>query len=282
MAIPKSKRSGGPKTPQGKLAISGNAIKTGSYSARAILPGESEDEYKQIQEQFIKDFMPRNVAESMIVHELSNLTWKLLRLAKLEDAHFLRAMNHPIGDSDLRHEGLRLPYAYMELIQDLSPYTEEFFSLNEFHLEYLRRFEDGYGVSKNDFYEMPKRPNPALYHELVHMASEYANVDKTDVAPESLIGLKYITEDGGSSAFVHYAYGVLQKHCEDLVYIHQHLDAIRSAVTNVREIRLLEALKDHGIMRAHEELQRSFYKALNELRRHQKWRSKTIDIEEGA
>ena len=281
MAIPKSKRSGGPKTPQGKLAISGNAIKTGSYSARPILPGESEDEYKQIQEQFIKDFLPRNVAESMIVHELSNLTWKLLRLTKLEDAHFLRAMNHPIGDSDLRHEGLRLPYAYIDLIQDLSPYTEEFFSLNESHLEYLRRFEDGYGVSKDDFYEMPKA-YPALYQELVHMASQYAKVDKTDVAPESLIGLKYITEDGGSMAFVHYAYGVLQKRCEDLVYIHQHLDRVRSAVTNVRERRLLEALQDQGIMRAHDELQRSFYKALNELRRHQTWRSKTIDIEEGA
>jgi hypothetical protein len=281
MGIPKSKRSGGPTTPQGKLAISGNAIKTGSYSARAILPGESEDEYKQIQEQFIKDFLPRNVAESMIVHELSNLTWKLLRLAKLEDAHFLRAMNHPISESDLRHEGLRLPYAYMELIQDLSPYNEEFFRLNELHLEYLRRFEDGYGISKDEFYEMPKA-YPALYEELVHMASQYAKVDKTDVAPESLISLKYITENGGSMAFVHYAYGALQKHCEDLVYIHQNLDSIQSAVTNVRERRLLEALQDQGIMRAHDELQRSFYKALNELRRHQTWRSKTIDIEEGG
>lgn len=281
MAIPKSKRSGGPKTPQGKLAISGNAIKTGTYSARAILPGESEDEYKQIQEQFIKDFLPRNVAESMIVHELSNLTWKLLRLGKLEDAHFLRAINHPISEGDLRHEGLRLPYNLIELIQDLSPYTEAFFNLNQTHLEYLRRYEDGYGISKDDFYEMPKAC-PELYEALVHMASKYAKVDKTDVAPESLISLKYITENGGSMAFVHYAYGALQKHCEDLVYIHQNLDSIQSAVTNVRERRLLEALQDQGIMRAHDELQRSFYKALNELRRHQTWRSKTIDIEEGG
>jgi len=45
---------------------------------------------------------------------------------------------------------------------------------------------------------------------------------------------------------------------------------------------IFEALQDQGIMRAHDELQRSFYKALNELRRHQTWRSKTIDIEEGG
>jgi hypothetical protein len=44
---------------------------------------------------------------------------------------------------------------------------------------------------------------------------------------------------------------------EDLVYIHLHLDEIRSAVTIIKEKRLLEALKDQGIMRAHDELQRS-------------------------
>jgi hypothetical protein len=49
MAIPKSKRSGGPKTAEGKLAVANNALKTGSYSSRAVLPGESEEDLKQLQ-----------------------------------------------------------------------------------------------------------------------------------------------------------------------------------------------------------------------------------------
>ena len=93
------------------------------------------------------------------------------------------------------------------------------------------------------------------------------------VAPESLIRLKYTTPEGGLIALVHHAFGVLQKNCEDLVYIYQHLNHIRSAVTNIKEKRLLEALKDQRIMRPHDELQISFYRALNELRRHQTWRS---------
>jgi radical SAM superfamily enzyme YgiQ (UPF0313 family) len=123
MAIPKSKRSGGPKTAEGKLAVANNALKTGSYSLKTILPGESEEDLKQLQDQFIKDFLPKNVAESMIVHELSNLTWKLLRLTKLEDAHFLRAINQPISELDLRREGLMLSSLSINLVQDLSPYT---------------------------------------------------------------------------------------------------------------------------------------------------------------
>jgi hypothetical protein len=194
----------------------------------------------------------------------------------------LRALHQPIGEGDLYRENLKLPYEYMSLIQDLSPYSDHFFAQNQIYLEYLRRFEDGYGISKDEFYEMPKI-YPELYEELVRMASEYTKTDKVvDVAPESLIRLKYMTHEGGSIAFVHHAFDVLQKNCEDLVYIHQHLDHIRSAVTNIKEKRLLEALKDQGIMRAHDELQRSFYKALNELRRHQTWRSQTIDVKEEA
>jgi hypothetical protein len=57
---------------------------------------------------------------------------------------------------------------------------------------------------------------------------------------------------------VHHAFVFLQGLSEDLVFIHLQMDEIRSAVTNIRERRLLEALKDQGIMRAHEDLQRSF------------------------
>jgi hypothetical protein len=282
MAIQRSNRSGGPKTAAGKLAVASNALKTGSYSSRALLPGESEEDFKQLQDQFVKDFLPKNVAESMIVHQISSLTWKILRLQKLEDAHVLRSLHQPIGEGDLYRENLKLPYEYIGLIQDLSPYSDHFFAQNQTYLEYLRRFEEGYGISKDEFYEMPKI-YPELYEELVRMASEYTKTDKIiDVAPESLIRLKFMTPEGGSIAFVHHAFGVLQKNCEDLVYIHQHLDDIRSAVTNIKEKRLLEALKDQGIMRAHEDLQRSFYKALNELRRHQTWRSQTIDVKEEA
>ena len=281
MGLFKSKRSGGPKTAAGKLAVASNALKTGSYSSRAVLPGESEEDFKQLQDQFVKDFLPKNVAESLIVHQLSSLTWKILRLQKLEDAHFLRALHLPIGEGDLYRENLKLPYEYMSLIQDLSPYSDHFFKQNQTFLEYLRRFEDGYGISKDEFYEMPKI-HPELYEELVRMASEHTKTDKVDVKPESLISLKYTTPEGGSIAFVHHAFGALQKHCEGLVYIHQHLDHIRSAVTNIKEKRLLEALKDQGIMRAHEDLQRSFYKALSELRRHQTWRHGTIELGQGA
>lgn len=54
-----SNRTGGPKTQEGKLSVSRNAIKTGAYSSLIILPGESEEDFRQLEEQFIKDFSPQ-------------------------------------------------------------------------------------------------------------------------------------------------------------------------------------------------------------------------------
>jgi hypothetical protein len=50
--------SGGPKTIEGKLASSRNAIKTGAYAVQVLLPGESEKEFCELEQFFIDDFAP--------------------------------------------------------------------------------------------------------------------------------------------------------------------------------------------------------------------------------
>ena len=65
MAIPKSKRSGGPKTSSGKLNASKNALKTGAYTSTIVLPGESEEDFEKLHQQFMNDFIPSDVAEAL-------------------------------------------------------------------------------------------------------------------------------------------------------------------------------------------------------------------------
>ena len=80
-------RSGGPKTPEGKLASSRNAIKTGAYAVQALLPGENEQEFRELEQLFIDDFAPSGISESALVHSLTVTVWKKLRLEKLESRH---------------------------------------------------------------------------------------------------------------------------------------------------------------------------------------------------
>lgn len=87
VTLPKSKRSGGPKTDQGKSASSQNAIKTGAYAVQTLLPGESEEEFRELEQLFVEDFAPSGISEASQVHALAVIVWKKLRLEKLESRH---------------------------------------------------------------------------------------------------------------------------------------------------------------------------------------------------
>ena len=90
---PKSRRSGGPKTAEGKLASSRNSLKIGAYSKQEVLPGENHQELLELEQYFIEDFAPQGVTESALVHDLTVLAWKKLRLERLEYRQLLDKLN---------------------------------------------------------------------------------------------------------------------------------------------------------------------------------------------
>jgi hypothetical protein len=91
--IQRKVRSGGPKTPEGKLVSSRNAIKTGAYAVQALLSGENEQEFREFEQLFIDDFAPSRISESALVHSLTVTVWKKLRLEKLESRHLHDLLN---------------------------------------------------------------------------------------------------------------------------------------------------------------------------------------------
>jgi hypothetical protein len=51
------------------------------------LPGESEKEFRELEQLFIDDFAPSGISERALVHSLVVIIWKKLRLEKLESRH---------------------------------------------------------------------------------------------------------------------------------------------------------------------------------------------------
>lgn len=99
-SITKSSRSGGPRTDEGKRIASKKALRTGAYSNALILPGEDESQFRQIQEQFVRDFCPEDMAEIAMVRDLAVLAWKKIRLENLELRFTLARLNAPLDYSD--------------------------------------------------------------------------------------------------------------------------------------------------------------------------------------
>ena len=98
-----ARKSTGPRTPQGKLTSSQNAITHGLCCAnRVLLPGESKAEFLLVREGFIDSLEPMNAAELFLVERIALAEWKLQRLHRTEqqlhrnllDDLNIRAANH--------------------------------------------------------------------------------------------------------------------------------------------------------------------------------------------
>ena len=277
MGIPKTKRSGGPKTAEGKLAASGNALKTGAYASSVVIPGESREDFQRLFDEFVVGLMPKGAVEQSMVHELAVVTWKKFRLDQLEQSALTRVLQKPLRAIDIRRE-FYVSEEHDWLIEDLTVLTEEFISEGNEHLRFINSQSD-YGISKDDFFALPTT-NPPLYQLIVDMAlDEFSYIDEPNPIPEQLFRLSKIFYDGSSEPFVHYAMQAIKIKVEEANYVYANLDEIQAAVTAVRDTRLLELMKGEGIMRARDELGRAFSRGLAELRKQQQWRIKmAVDV----
>jgi hypothetical protein len=272
VGIPKAKRSGGPKTEAGKLASSNNALKTGAYSSQLTLPGESEADFKHLEEQLVRDFSPKDMTERILVHDLAVITWKKLRLDRVEHAVMIASINRPVTLMELSREGLSLGYDYESLIKDIAIYTDDFIGENRVHLDFLSRFIE-YPISKEEFYEVPKT-HPELYRTIVDLARAEFNFTEVSPVPEQIGMLNFKDDNHRNHSFVHYIFPVIYEQCQRTAHIAKRIDEIRSAVANIKERKLLELMQQPTIVRAGEDLNRAFSRTLNELRRQQQWRVK--------
>lgn len=277
VGIPKRKRSGGPKTEEGKSLASANSIKSGAYSSMIVLPNENEQDFLDLQNQFILDFMPQDISELSMVHELAAILWKKLRLEKLEKSAFLRVLNEPCTHIDLYASRLSIPDEYDPYLANLEIFTQEFIDRFKDYAIYINKV--GTNPGKDDFLKLCQE-SPELFREVVDMAKAHFIFSSHNpvITPNLLITLEVHIADSQIS-FINYALKEIKSKAEDVAWIAERLDRIKQAVSNHKERRLLELMQSQGVMRARDELSRAFYRTLSELRKQQQWRLKMTAID---
>jgi hypothetical protein len=85
-----AQKSPGPTSEQGKRASSQNALKWGFFSKKALLPGESWEEFEAFALDVLKQLSPRNSVESHLVQQYVAIAWRLKRLPEIEAGVFAR------------------------------------------------------------------------------------------------------------------------------------------------------------------------------------------------
>lgn len=274
--LPKRKRSGGPQTDAGKQASSLNALKTGAYSSLIVLPGESEEDFKALEEQFIHDFSPRDIAEAAMVRNLTVITWKKLRVEKLEHAGLIRLFNNNFE----LPEYFQIKYDFQghnrERVLGLARITESDHIADwKVGFKLLHKFSRQ-GATEKELDQLQK--DAALVYEfLLEEARELGVENRGHLAWSKLQVTNALNET--NDFITKFSKKFISKYKEQ-EWVIEHFDMLKAMVVDIQESRLLKFIKSGSAQRVYDDLDRAFYKTLSELRRHQQWRRdmQAIDV----
>src|SRR5262249_44133298 len=73
-------KSTGPRTPEGKSAVSLNSLKHGLRPRKVVLPGENRQEFEQLCDDLEAEWQPKTCGEQFYVEQMAISQWKLARM----------------------------------------------------------------------------------------------------------------------------------------------------------------------------------------------------------
>ena len=270
MALPKPQRSGGPQTAAGRQAVAGNALRTGAYAAQVVLPGEDPAHFQELEQQFLHDFAPADVAQSALVHQLAVIIWKKLRLDRIEHSNFLGFMHREFLQLELAPVAHLLPpvgaLAWVNAMRHHSVAKRDAIATAlQLAITLSAVPAGGYPPDTLDHI---KAQAPRLYQHLQLHAAEFnqpipeSDWLTTEVCGDDAQDVVYLTHGCASFCEVHDAGQWLLHHREEA----------EAAIRQLQEKRILMAMTQSGLNRIHDDLDRAFQRTLGELRRQQNWR----------
>src|SRR6202051_5297830 len=83
-----AQKSTGPKTPEGKAAVSMNALRHGLRARSVVLPGEDREEFNELCDDLEVEWHPQSRTEQFYVEQMAVSQWKLIRMEVGEVAIF--------------------------------------------------------------------------------------------------------------------------------------------------------------------------------------------------
>jgi hypothetical protein len=255
-----TKRSGGPQTTEGRAVASRNALKTGAYSSIVVLPSEDESDFHELENQFISDFSPQDIAEVAMVRQLAVSVWKKLRLERLEQSVALKALNRSFDAYDFTSYGIYLDASDIAIIPELDSFEVDCLSLNEVKVMEIEC--------------------PALYQRVIEEGRKEDLFFAKTPTPKDLLEKRVVYPDGGSENLIPFVINDYIDYARNFVKVYSQRDKIKAAVKSIKEERILKIMELDKPRRVHDDLDRAFYRTLSELRKHQHWRQErnTVDV----
>jgi hypothetical protein len=284
MVIRKSKRSGGPKTLEGKVASSRNTVKTGSYSSQIALSSEEEADFKAFEDEFMSDFEPIGIVESSMVHELAVLAWKKLRLERVEHQLMRDQLKSPITPQEYIDGGFVGKGGVEFALHQFDRIDDQFIVKHANDLELARSLKkDRHNES---VLQSLDQDHPDFYVRLQMVVRQLDRGQQQIIVAWTGIDndkLPYKTKRSAADippSLLTEALDQVIEESEAVIHVSKNIELIHGLKGKILDKRLMGMMESVTSHRVHEDLGRLFSRRLKELREQQSWRLKReiIDV----
>ena len=137
-----AQKSTGPKTTEGKAAVSMNSLRHGLRARTVVLPGENPEEFHQLCDDLEVEWHPQSRTEQFYVEQMAVSQWKLTRMEVGESAIF----------QEVEGSATKLPL--LDRLWQAQARMERSYSRAQRELERLQ-------TSRRDQVQPPEEPAPA-------------------------------------------------------------------------------------------------------------------------
>jgi hypothetical protein len=137
-----TQKSTGPKTPEGKAAVSMNSLRHGLRARTVVLPGENPEDFHQLCDDLEVEWHPQSRTEQFYVEQMAVSQWKLTRMEVVEVNIF--------KDTDAPSKQLPM----LDRLWQAEARMERSYSRAQRELERLQ-------ASRPDQVQPPEEPSPA-------------------------------------------------------------------------------------------------------------------------
>jgi hypothetical protein len=256
-----AKRSTGPKTIQGKLKVSQNAITHGIFATTPLLPHENATEFAVLSQSIAEVYPPVDAIAAGLVERIILAIWRQKRLRIAEAAKLQISMTPEIMAEEI-NEALKLPFTRRLTAQSISEDQE---STYIYWKEVVEEFD------KINIKATPKNlvqlstTFPKIYYQLKNDAlNAMVSYDEFMKNPDKIIASlektkKYAKDFVAANAINHTAYNIAEQ---------MKLAKLIPAGAN------LDFLCKYQV-----QLDTDLYRAIEAYKKHCAWRMENIEME---
>lgn len=280
-------KSGGPNTPKGKLVCSRNALKSGAYSKQQFLPGENPEDFDALELSFVDCLRPIGMVELTLVHEIALLVWKKKRLERVENQYLLGVLNSKPSVDEFFEAGLERNKHIANVLSNPFFTTQACVDSHRRYLKAIRQWQV-LEVTQEVLAEI-RTKDPDFYAYLVKGTMGEPQHHNVVIFQDDKLGEVRLTVENSlpeikpdeiiSPVDVRKAFGYLTEFSEAVLYVEENKERLEAYENLIRDRRLKVFMESSGTIRADQELSRSFYKLLAELRKQQEYRLRNHTLE---